>query len=93
MLCVGEDGPDFESAISSVTPRCHKFVLNTQDPIVGGFSKWPVEVSTDPYHTYLGLNGLSLSGYKDPDLQLSEVFAPLNISQRANNHLRAIYKL
>ena len=39
------------------------YVLETQDPIVGGFSKWP-DSSPDPLHSYLGLGGLSLMGEK-----------------------------
>ena len=35
------------------------YVLQTQDDIVGGFSKWP-DASPDPLHSYLGLGGLSL---------------------------------
>jgi geranylgeranyl transferase type-1 subunit beta len=29
------------------------YILSTQDPIMGGLSKW-VDTSTDPLHTYMG---------------------------------------
>jgi geranylgeranyl transferase type-1 subunit beta len=29
------------------------YILSTQDPIVGGLSKW-VDTSPDPLHTYMG---------------------------------------
>jgi geranylgeranyl transferase type-1 subunit beta len=30
-----------------------KYILSTQDPIVGGLSKW-ADTSPDPMHTYMG---------------------------------------
>ncbi|XP_012281712.1 geranylgeranyl transferase type-1 subunit beta isoform X2 [Orussus abietinus] len=63
------------------------FLLDTQDTSTGGFSKFKF-AEPDPMHTYLGLCGLSLIG--EPGLQ--EMYAALNISQRAYAQLRDIHK-
>jgi len=60
-----------------------RFVLSTQDPVIGGLAKWP-DSQPDPLHTYLGLSGLSLAG--EPSLE--PVDPGLNISHRALRHLR-----
>jgi len=62
-----------------------KFVLSTQDPVIGGLAKWP-DNSPDPLHTYLGLAGLSLAG--EPSLE--PVDPALNISCRAFKHLQSL---
>lgn len=62
-----------------------KFVLSTQDPVIGGLAKWP-DNSPDPLHTYLGLSGLSLAG--EPSLE--PVDPALNISCRALKHLQSL---
>lgn len=64
-----------------------RYVLDTQDSIVGGFSKWP-DTNSDPLHTYLGLGGLSLIGENN----LNEVMPSLNISLRAYDHLKQLHK-
>ena len=55
------------------------FVLDTQDGLVGGLSKWK-DNSPDPLHTYLGLGGLALSGYPG----LAEFDPALNVAVRTN---------
>jgi len=52
------------------------FVLETQDSVIGGLSKW-VDNTPDPLHTYLGLGGLALAGYEgladfDPALNVTK---------------------
>lgn len=72
--------------LSNVTFN-RSFVLSTQSPITGGFSKYP-DHSPDPLHTYLGLCGLSLIG--EPGL--SPIFPALNMSQRAYDHLANLHR-
>ncbi|CAD6999316.1 geranylgeranyl transferase type-1 subunit beta [Ceratitis capitata] len=62
------------------------YLMETQDNIVGGFSKWP-QSTTDPFHTYLGLCGLSFMN--EPGL--AEVKPSLNMSMRAYNHLKHLH--
>lgn len=62
------------------------FVLDKQDTILGGFSKYS-DMRTDPLHSYLGLCGLSLLG--EPGL--CTMNAALNISQRAYEQLLDIH--
>lgn len=62
------------------------YVYQTQDCLVGGFSKWP-DTCTDPMHTYLGLAGLSLIG----DTDLLEIVPTLNITKRAYDHLKELH--
>ncbi|XP_024944464.1 geranylgeranyl transferase type-1 subunit beta [Cephus cinctus] len=71
-------------------PECNrKFVLTTQNTLIGGFAKFEIsQADTDPLHTYLGLSGLSLLGEAD----LQAMNAALNISQRAYNRLQDIHK-
>ncbi|PSN32157.1 Geranylgeranyl transferase type-1 subunit beta [Blattella germanica] len=64
------------------------YILSTQDPIVGGLSKW-IDTSPDPLHTYMGLCGL---GLMEAD-GLSEVHPALSISQRAHQHLETIHNM
>lgn len=64
------------------------YILSTQDTIVGGFSKWP-GFSTDPFHTYFGLCGLSF--LNEPGLL--EVMPSLNISMRAYERLKSFHEL
>ena len=67
--------------------RSHKYVLNTQEPIVGGFGKWP-SVTPDPLHTYLGLCGMALFG-DHPDLL--PTVAALNMTERAQKSLLELH--
>ncbi|KAJ8718510.1 hypothetical protein PYW08_002747 [Mythimna loreyi] len=64
-----------------------KYVYETQDTVVGGFSKWP-DTCTDPMHTYLGLAGLSLIG----ESGLLEIEPTLNITKRAYEHLKSLHR-
>ncbi|GFN73747.1 geranylgeranyl transferase type-1 subunit beta-like [Plakobranchus ocellatus] len=63
------------------------FVLSAQEPIVGGFSKYP-DHPPDPLHSYLGLAGLSLIG--EPNI--NPIYPALNISQRAYDHLMNLHR-
>lgn len=63
-----------------------EYVMSTQNRIVGGFSKWPGS-TTDPFHTYFGICGLSF--VKEP--QILEVMPSLNISMRAFERLKHIH--
>lgn len=63
------------------------FVLSTQSPITGGFSKYPNH-TPDPLHSYLGLAGLALIG--EPNV--GPIFPALNISQRAYDHLMNLHR-
>lgn len=60
--------------------------MSTEDTIVGGFSKWPGS-SSDPFHTYFSLCGLSF--INEPGLL--EIMPSLNISMRAYNHLQSLH--
>lgn len=62
------------------------YILSTQNFALGGFSKWP-GVSTDPFHTYLGLGGLS---FLNTD-QIMPLMPALNISKRAYEHLKSLH--
>ncbi|XP_026326081.1 geranylgeranyl transferase type-1 subunit beta [Hyposmocoma kahamanoa] len=64
-----------------------KYVFETQDCVVGGFSKWP-DTCTDPMHTYLGLAGLSLIGENG----LSEIEPALNITKRAYEYVKTLHE-
>lgn len=64
-----------------------KFIMSTQDSIVGGFAKWPSSC-TDPFHTYFGLCGLSF--IDEPGL--SEVMPSLNISIRVYKRLKELHE-
>lgn len=59
--------------------------MEAQDVITGGFSKWPGS-TTDPFHTYFSLCGLSF--INEPGL--NNVMPSLNISQRAYKRLQEI---
>ncbi|XP_074649953.1 geranylgeranyl transferase type-1 subunit beta-like [Tubulanus polymorphus] len=65
------------------------FVLETQDEVIGGFSKWP-DNTPDPLHSYMGLGGLSF--LKDPEFHLNEVDPTINITLRAMDHLHQLQK-
>lgn len=71
---------------TNMIDRCTKYVLSTQDAIVGGMAKCPGE-TPDPLHTYLGLAGLSLGS----SLGLRPVDPALNITQRAVQHLHKLH--
>lgn len=65
------------------------FVLTTEDPLKGGFGKWP-DSNSDLLHTYLGWSGLSLGDCQElsslnPGLQIID--PELNITQRAKKLL------
>lgn len=64
------------------------YILSCQDSVVGGFSKWP-GISSDPFHTYFGVCGLSFLG--EPGLQ--EVMPSLNISTRAYEGLKNLHSV
>ena len=59
-----------------------RYLLEAQDVITGGFSKWPGS-SPDPFHTYFSLCGLSFINEEG----LEAVMPSLNISQRAYERL------
>lgn len=59
-----------------------RYLLETQDVITGGFSKWPGS-TPDPFHTYFSLCGLSFINEEG----LGAVMPSLNISQRAYERL------
>ncbi|KAL4227825.1 Geranylgeranyl transferase type-1 subunit beta [Mactra antiquata] len=62
-----------------VNSECNRaFLMDTQQPITGGFSKWPSH-NPDALHAYFGVCGLSLMGEEG----LQPMHAALNISQRA----------
>lgn len=63
------------------------YVMSTQDCVVGGFSKWPGS-TTDPFHSYFGLCGLSF--IREPGIL--DVMPSLNISMRAYERLKHIHK-
>ena len=65
--------------------RC--YLMQTQDPLVGGFAKWPGN-SPDPLHTYFGICGLALMG----ESSVRDMHPALNISQRASDHLYALQR-
>lgn len=62
------------------------YILETQEPIVGGFAKWPQNLP-DALHTYFGLCGLSLMGEKSTNA----MDPALNLSQRAAKHLQELH--
>ncbi|KAG1658743.1 Geranylgeranyl transferase type-1 subunit beta [Nymphon striatum] len=63
-----------------------KFMLSTQDSIIGGFSKWP-DSSSDILHTYLSIVGLSLIDFPE----IATVHPALNFSERAYGHLSYLH--
>ncbi|XP_057308893.1 geranylgeranyl transferase type-1 subunit beta-like [Hydractinia symbiolongicarpus] len=65
----------------------HTFILSTQHPIIGGFSKWP-DIHSDVLHTYFGLCGLSLMNLYD----LENIHPALNVSAKAHKHLVDLHK-
>lgn len=65
-----------------------EYILSCQDSTFGGFSKWPGTTS-DPFHTYFGLCGLSF--LKEPGLM--EVMPSLNISVRAYEYLQSLHRV
>jgi geranylgeranyl transferase type-1 subunit beta len=65
-----------------------EYLLSCQDCVVGGFSKWSGTTS-DPFHTYFGLCGLSF--LSEPGLL--EVMPSLNISMRAYERLKHLHKM
>ncbi|KAI9583917.1 geranylgeranyl transferase type-1 subunit beta [Glossina fuscipes] len=65
------------------------YVLETQDNVVGGFAKWP-QSTTDPFHTYLGICGLTFTE-KGGESLLAEIMPSLNISKRAYENLKILH--
>lgn len=81
-----------------------QFTLSCQNPITGGFAKWP-DCHPDALHACLGLAGLSLlenerseeekestSQMNLPSLGLKPIHAPLNITTSAFQHLLHLKK-
>jgi len=68
------------------TRASRKFVLSTQDPVIGGMAKW-IDTNVDPLHTYMGLSGLSLQGEEG----VAMVDPCLNISLRAKRWLESLH--
>lgn len=64
------------------------YIFSCQDAVVGGFSKWPGTTS-DPFHTYFGICGLSF--LHEPGLL--EIMPSLNISVRAYERLLNLQKM
>ena len=62
------------------------YIMSTQDTIVGGFAKWP-GTSSDPFHTYFGLCGLSFLH----EAGVAEIMPSLNISMRAYERLKNLH--
>lgn len=62
------------------------YILSTQNTSLGGFSKWP-GVSTDPFHTYFGLCGLSFLKQDN----ILPLMPALNISVRAYRHMESLH--
>ena len=79
LLSMDNSAEDVEKLIE----RSSNFVLDTQDPLKGGLSKW-VDNSSDPLHTQLGLGGLSLFGYPG----LSAINPALNVTFKSMEKLR-----
>ncbi|XP_073243213.1 geranylgeranyl transferase type-1 subunit beta-like [Porites lutea] len=67
-------------------PSNREYLMSTQAPVTGGFSKWPGN-HPDALHTYFGLCGLSLMS--EPGLR--KIHAALNITQRAADHLHQLH--
>lgn len=67
-------------------PANRSYILETQDNVVGGFAKWP-HSTTDPFHTYLGLCGLSFTG--EPGIL--DVMPSLNMSMAAYDKLQKLH--
>ncbi|XP_045216275.2 geranylgeranyl transferase type-1 subunit beta-like [Mercenaria mercenaria] len=69
-----------------VNCQCNRaFLMDTQQHITGGFSKWPSH-NPDALHAYFGICGLSLMG----EAGLQPMHAALNISQRAADYLATV---
>ena len=69
------------------TKASRRFVLSTQDPVIGGMAKW-IDSGVDPLHTYMGLSGLSLQGEEG----VGKVDPCLNISLRAKHWLESLHR-
>jgi len=70
------------------------FTLSCQNPIIGGFSKWP-DCHPDALHATMGLAGLSLlenERYPDskPQPTLNPIYPGLTITNSAHEHLKDI---
>lgn len=63
----------------------HYYLLDTQDPITGGFAKWP-DSTPDPLHAYFGICGLSLLG----EPHLKPMHPSLNVSIPAADYLEQL---
>ncbi|XP_035236366.1 geranylgeranyl transferase type-1 subunit beta [Anguilla anguilla] len=64
-----------------------RYILSTQDRLVGGFAKWP-DSHPDALHAYFGICGLSLLG----ESSLRKVHPALNVSQRAFEYLQQLQR-
>lgn len=80
----------FVILIFQVNSHCffRRYLLETEDVITGGFSKWPGS-TPDPFHTYFTLCGLSFIN----ESGLEAVMPSLNVSQRAYEHLRKLQRI
>ena len=90
LLCRDTD-PETQARFGALCAKSHRFALNCQDAIVGGFAKWPsvlMAASPDPLHTYLGLSGMALFGDHPDDLLPTN--AALNVTERAHTRLLEI---
>lgn len=63
------------------------YIMETEDTVMGGFSKWP-QNCTDPFHTYMGICGLSF--LNEPGL--IGVMPSLNISILAYEKLKLLHR-
>lgn len=65
--------------------RNREYLMSTQNALRGGFAKWP-DVTTDPFHAYFGLCGLSFLNEEG----LLPVMPSLNISMRSYERLKEL---
>ncbi|CAM9419958.1 geranylgeranyl transferase type-1 subunit beta [Lampetra fluviatilis] len=64
-----------------------RYILSTQDNLVGGFAKWP-DSHPDALHSYFGVCGLSLLG----EAGLEELHPALNMTTRAFGHIVMLHR-
>uniref|UniRef100_A0A914HSC0 Geranylgeranyl transferase type I subunit beta n=1 Tax=Globodera rostochiensis TaxID=31243 RepID=A0A914HSC0_GLORO len=67
-------------------PVLRSFLLRMQDTVIGGFRKHEDSSHSDLLHTYFSLAALGMFG--EPSVR--PIFAPLNISIRAHEHLHRV---
>ena len=63
------------------------YIFECNDPLVGGFSKWP-SCTPDPLHTFMGLCALSLVNYSS----LKQIHPALIITQETYEHLKNLHR-